>query len=437
MPTYQYACTECGHVFETVQTFSDDSLTVCPECEGRLRKVFNAVGVVFKGSGFYRNDSRAASPAPSRSELVLGLRRKGSGQGAGSKSDSSSTASAHSSAPSRAPPSRLTTPPDPSDAAPAAPVDCRAAGAAFGLGSGAMNPCDPRLVAPAAAPARVLLHRRPLAALLRERPCSSGCRRARRRRRDRPGVDGHAVTCRRHRAAPATWPGPAPARARAGRRGRATRRRAWDAPSPHRCRAESRVTGCARSRRGLLRGYPGLTAVPLRVTDADVVDLLRVGDRVSFVVADPDGRGAPAALVDDVAGRGRPRDEPTRLAQRLRRGGSSWSPCRPPRPATSPPALRRRFSSRSGTASLVGHTLGPVPDRRDPDDGFKNFILRGNLVELAVAFIMGARLRHRGHRDGRPDPRASSARSAASPTSAAGSPAASRSASGSPPWSRS
>ena len=60
MPTYQYACTECGHAFEQFQSFSDDALTVCPECEGRLRKVFNAVGVVFKGSGFYRNDSRKA-----------------------------------------------------------------------------------------------------------------------------------------------------------------------------------------------------------------------------------------------------------------------------------------------------------------------------------------------------------------------------------------
>ncbi len=59
MPTYQYSCTDCGHFFEIVQSFSEDSLTVCPECEGRLRKVFNAVGVVFKGSGFYRNDSRA------------------------------------------------------------------------------------------------------------------------------------------------------------------------------------------------------------------------------------------------------------------------------------------------------------------------------------------------------------------------------------------
>jgi putative FmdB family regulatory protein len=63
VPTYQYSCTECGHFFEQFQSFSEDSLTVCPECDGRLRKVFNAVGVVFKGSGFYRTDSRAASTA--------------------------------------------------------------------------------------------------------------------------------------------------------------------------------------------------------------------------------------------------------------------------------------------------------------------------------------------------------------------------------------
>jgi putative FmdB family regulatory protein len=63
VPTYQYSCTECGHFFEAVQSFSDDSLTVCPECDGRLRKVFNAVGVVFKGSGFYRTDSRGTTSA--------------------------------------------------------------------------------------------------------------------------------------------------------------------------------------------------------------------------------------------------------------------------------------------------------------------------------------------------------------------------------------
>ena len=63
MPTYQYACRDCDHSFEAAQSFSDDSLTVCPSCQGRLRKVFNAVGVVFKGSGFYRTDSRSDAKA--------------------------------------------------------------------------------------------------------------------------------------------------------------------------------------------------------------------------------------------------------------------------------------------------------------------------------------------------------------------------------------
>lgn len=58
MPTYQYVCTECATQLEVVQTFTDPALTECPTCGGRLRKVFSAVGVVFKGSGFYRNDSR-------------------------------------------------------------------------------------------------------------------------------------------------------------------------------------------------------------------------------------------------------------------------------------------------------------------------------------------------------------------------------------------
>lgn len=61
MPTYQYACTSCDHRFEAVQSFSDASLTECPVCEGSLRKVFSSVGIVFKGSGFYRTDSRAGA----------------------------------------------------------------------------------------------------------------------------------------------------------------------------------------------------------------------------------------------------------------------------------------------------------------------------------------------------------------------------------------
>ncbi|MGW6566411.1 FmdB family zinc ribbon protein [Streptomyces sp. NPDC054975] len=65
MPTYQYQCTECGEGLEAVQKFTDDALTECPSCKGRLKKVFSAVGIVFKGSGFYRNDSRGSSSSSS------------------------------------------------------------------------------------------------------------------------------------------------------------------------------------------------------------------------------------------------------------------------------------------------------------------------------------------------------------------------------------
>jgi len=63
MPTYQYRCTSCERELEVVQKFTDDPLTDCPECDGNLRKVFNAVGVVFKGSGFYATDNRAKGKA--------------------------------------------------------------------------------------------------------------------------------------------------------------------------------------------------------------------------------------------------------------------------------------------------------------------------------------------------------------------------------------
>jgi putative FmdB family regulatory protein len=61
MPTYQYACAKCGHAFELVQSFSDAPVTICPECGGAVRKVYSNVGIVFKGSGFYKTDSRPAS----------------------------------------------------------------------------------------------------------------------------------------------------------------------------------------------------------------------------------------------------------------------------------------------------------------------------------------------------------------------------------------
>lgn len=61
MPTYEYACTACGHRLEAVQSFTDDPLTDCPDCGGALRKVYGAVGIVLKGSGFYKTDSRATA----------------------------------------------------------------------------------------------------------------------------------------------------------------------------------------------------------------------------------------------------------------------------------------------------------------------------------------------------------------------------------------
>jgi putative FmdB family regulatory protein len=91
VPTYQYACKECDHRFEAVQSFSDPSLTVCPQCSGTLRKVFSSVGVVFKGSGFYRTDSRdsgksSTAPAPAKTEGKTETKTE-------SKSESSSASS--------------------------------------------------------------------------------------------------------------------------------------------------------------------------------------------------------------------------------------------------------------------------------------------------------------------------------------------------------
>jgi len=90
MPTYQYVCTECGEPLEVVQKFSDDPLTVCPACQGRLRKVFSPVGVVFKGSGFYKTDSRSSSSASSKSESTAKSESKSSDTKTETKSDSKS-----------------------------------------------------------------------------------------------------------------------------------------------------------------------------------------------------------------------------------------------------------------------------------------------------------------------------------------------------------
>ncbi len=90
MPTYQYTCTECGEPLEAVQSFSDPALTVCPACGGRLRKVFSAVGVVFKGSGFYRTDSRSGAAKSDSAPKADTTSGSDAGSKAGSTSGSSS-----------------------------------------------------------------------------------------------------------------------------------------------------------------------------------------------------------------------------------------------------------------------------------------------------------------------------------------------------------
>jgi putative FmdB family regulatory protein len=105
VPTYAYRCVDCGHAFDVQQSFTDESLTVCPVCDGTVRKVFSSVGVVFKGSGFYRNDSRkgasksGSAPAAKESKET----KKDAGESAGatpSTSESSSAGNAPASAPS-------------------------------------------------------------------------------------------------------------------------------------------------------------------------------------------------------------------------------------------------------------------------------------------------------------------------------------------------
>jgi putative FmdB family regulatory protein len=113
VPTYSYACTACDNKFDVVQSFSDDTLTECPKCEGRLRKLFGKVGVVFKGSGFYRTDSRESSKSSSSngsskssSESSASSssteKKSDSGKSDSSSSSSSSNSSSSSSTPAAA-----------------------------------------------------------------------------------------------------------------------------------------------------------------------------------------------------------------------------------------------------------------------------------------------------------------------------------------------
>ena len=96
MPTYSYACTECGNRFDVVQAFTDDALTTCERCSGRLRKLFNSVGVVFKGSGFYRTDSREAAKSSTNGSAKSSSSSSTDGSSSSDKSDSASSTTSKS-----------------------------------------------------------------------------------------------------------------------------------------------------------------------------------------------------------------------------------------------------------------------------------------------------------------------------------------------------
>ena len=97
MPTYSYACTECDNRFDAVQAFSDDALTTCEKCSGRLRKLFGSVGVVFKGSGFYRNDSRESTKSSSNGSAKSSSSSSSEGSSSSDTSSSSEKSSSSSS----------------------------------------------------------------------------------------------------------------------------------------------------------------------------------------------------------------------------------------------------------------------------------------------------------------------------------------------------
>jgi putative FmdB family regulatory protein len=104
LPTYSYKCTECGTAFDIQQAFTDDSLTVCPNCGGKLRKVFSAIGVTFNGSGFYRTDSKAeAAAASKKSDDAKAPAKKSDAAKTGESSPKSTSDSSGSKAPAASP----------------------------------------------------------------------------------------------------------------------------------------------------------------------------------------------------------------------------------------------------------------------------------------------------------------------------------------------
>jgi putative FmdB family regulatory protein len=102
VPTYSYACTECDNRFDAVQAFTDEALTTCPQCSGRLRKLFNSVGVVFKGSGFYRTDSRESG----KGSASVSAEKSASSDSSSTSSGSSDSGSSDSGSQSKTSPAK-------------------------------------------------------------------------------------------------------------------------------------------------------------------------------------------------------------------------------------------------------------------------------------------------------------------------------------------
>lgn len=103
MPTYEYRCKDCGHEFEAQQAFSDDPLTECPSCQGALKKKFGSVGISFKGSGFYKNDSRGSSPSSTSTSSTAGASTSSDATGESTSTSATAPATPSTPAPAAAP----------------------------------------------------------------------------------------------------------------------------------------------------------------------------------------------------------------------------------------------------------------------------------------------------------------------------------------------